>query len=889
MTAYVLLAELCDFLFTSHGAVSFLWLASGIALTVLLEGGNRYLPALFTGALLGNWLTGFSFDFSIHNAIRHTFAAYLSIFLLKREGNFDARLYSVGDFLRIIVLALFTGLMIASLAQVQSLISEHTVRSFYQRLAGNSLGIMLMMPLLLVWRQLPREWMLPQRAAETLLIIGLTFLVGQVIFLDWLHDSLGQIARGYWMFLLITWAAVRLELHGAVLILMITAIQGLIGAQLGLGFFSNDIAKTQLANYYFYMICLSGTGISLATYIAARKRDQTELTRYKDHLEEEVHARTQQLEISNRSLTETTSAMDRAGIGIHWINADTGRFLHVNDYAASMLGYSRQELGNLGVQDLDPDFTFDNFRTRTLPLREMGAGVIQTRQRHKDGHIVPIEVSFYYLPPNDELPPRFISFITDITLRKKAEAEILSSRDAAEAANKAKSSFLANMSHELRTPLNAILGFSSLMRQDTALTETQISNLSIINRSGNHLLTLINDILEMAKIEAGRIQIENAPFDLGALVREIVDMMEIRAREKGLQLLLDQTSEFPRYINGDEVRLRQILINLVGNAVKFTDQGGVTVRLGTRQNSHSHLIVEVEDSGRGISSDDQKKLFQPFVQLGKQAGKNKGTGLGLAITHQLVQLMGGNITVESTPGKGSLFRVDLALSEARHTEVPETVREEKGEVTGLAQGQRIYRILIVEDQLENQLLLSQLMERIGFEVKIAENGEAGVALFQSWHPDLIWMVRRMPVMDGMESTKIIRKLTGGLDVKIFAVTASDLMQQRDEILAVGMDEFVRKPYRFSEIYNALNKQLGVQYVYSDTPVAPEKTLTREMLAVLPAELHTELKNALESLKEESINVALAKVENYDCKLHKVLRNLADNFDYPAILNLLISD
>lgn len=469
-------------------------------------------------------------------------------------------------------------------------------------------------------------------------------------------------------------------------------------------------------------------------------------------------------------------------------------------------------------------------------------------------------------------------------------AALVLARDAAEAANKAKSTFLANMSHELRTPLNAILGFSSLLSQDSRLEESQKQNLDIINLSGTHLLTLINDVLEMAKIEAGRTQLENAPFDLGIMVRDVVDMMELRARQKGLQLLLDQSSQFPRYINGDEARLRQVLINLLGNAVKFTQQGGVTLRLGTKQNTITHLLIEVEDSGLGIAIEDQARLFQPFVQLGKQAGDNKGSGLGLSITQQFVQLMGGQISVISTLGQGSLFKVELPLNAVENDEVTPQQAREIGEVIGLAPNQSARRILIVEDQLENQLLLSHLMQRIGFEVNLAEDGAKGVQLFQSWHPDLIFMDRRMPVMDGVAATQAIRNLPSGKDVKIIAVTASAFMEQRAEMMAVGMDDFVRKPYRFNEIYDALSRQLGVQYDYAEVLGNPEKssplTLTTEMMSVLPPALRDDLRDALESLEDERIRAVLKHVVPLDATLHKTLSRLVDNFDYASVLSCL---
>lgn len=468
--------------------------------------------------------------------------------------------------------------------------------------------------------------------------------------------------------------------------------------------------------------------------------------------------------------------------------------------------------------------------------------------------------------------------------------DLVLARNAAEAANKAKSVFLANMSHELRTPLNAILGFSNMMRKDTQLPERQRQNLDIINRSGEHLLVLINDVLEMAKIEAGRVLLESAAFDLGGMVRDVTDMMQVRAAEKGLRLQVDQSSRFPRYMLGDEARLRQILINLLSNAVKFTWQGEVTLRLGVHKNQTSRLLIEVEDTGVGIAQEDRQRIFEPFVQLGDHRD-SKGTGLGLSITRQFVQLMGGRIELQSTPGKGSLFRVDLPLNEARNAADSVLAKQaEKGDVLGLAPGQPAYRILIVEDQLENQLLLRKLMESVGFLVRVAEDGKQGVALFQSWRPHLIWMDRHMPGMDGIEATQRIRALPGGKSVKIVAVTASAFMEQRDEMLDAGMDDFVRKPYRFNEIYECLAKQLNVQYTYAGAPDGEEKpsgaALSTEMLMVLPPELRKQLCEALETLETERINAVIQQVANYDPGLQRMLEQLADNFDYPAILKAL---
>lgn len=471
---------------------------------------------------------------------------------------------------------------------------------------------------------------------------------------------------------------------------------------------------------------------------------------------------------------------------------------------------------------------------------------------------------------------------------RRAQARAKAAQELAEAANQAKSVFLASMSHELRTPLNAILGFSNLMRNDPGVTEAQRENLDIINRSGEHLLNLINDVLDMAKIEAGRTVLEVQAFDLVALLREVTAMIRVRAEEKGLQVILEQAEDLPRFIKADDGKLRQIIINLLGNAIKYTQQGGVTVRVASQSHpTEPRLLIEVEDSGIGISKDNQASIFQPFVQI-SQSGPQKGTGLGLAIVKEYLDLMGGEIELQSEANKGSLFKLNLPIQIAAANDVVSPDSPES-KVVSLAEGQPHCRVLIVEDQEENWQLLRRLLEDVGFTTEIAKNGAEGVEMFQRFRPQFIWMDRRMPVMDGLEATRRIRRLEGGKSVRIAAVTASAFSDQRDEMLAAGLDDFVRKPYRPQEIFDCMTRLLGVKFVYRQSMAAPSdvgSTLPATAIVKLPEILRQELRESLILGNTERLEDILQRLRKQDAAIAEMLASHLQSYDYLPILDAL---
>jgi len=462
----------------------------------------------------------------------------------------------------------------------------------------------------------------------------------------------------------------------------------------------------------------------------------------------------------------------------------------------------------------------------------------------------------------------------------------------AEAADRAKSQFLANMSHELRTPLNAILGFTQLMLRsprDSAgvnnlAPQTQQRYLDTINRSGEHLLALINNVLEMSKIEAGRITFQATDFDLFALLDTLQQMLRLKAESKGLQLKFSRSSDVPQFVRTDEAKLRQVLINLLGNAIKFTQAGSVALRVERGQ--ERTLLFTVADTGAGIAPSERDRLFEPFVQTATGQLSQEGTGLGLSISRKFVQLMGGEIAVESKVGKGSIFRFEIQVELAAGGAIE---LEPERSIVGLADGQITYRILVVDDRLENRQLLVELLIPIGFEVQTAINGQEAIALVQSFSPHLIWMDIRMPVMDGYAVTRQIKASDLPPPI-IIALTGSAFEEDRQTALAAGFDDFVRKPFRTETIFAKMAEYLGVRYVYAEDQSLSSpslRPLTASDLTGMPTAWIEQLHQAAIELNIKKIRKLIAQIPADSPDLTHTLNDLADRLCYEDIIALTV--
>jgi len=596
-----------------------------------------------------------------------------------------------------------------------------------------------------------------------------------------------------------------------------------------------------------------------------------------------------------------SATFNQAGVGISQIDRE-GRYLRVNQRFCDLLGYSETDLLALRFQELTypDDLAGELTRYEQLWSRAIDSYALEKRYVRRDGEVVWVQLTLSLVNDAAGVPRYATAIVEDISDRKLAAIEMQRAKEAAEAANRAKSLFLANMSHELRTPLNAILGFSQLLSQDSTLTAQQREHLATIERSGEHLLTLINDVLEMSKIEAGRMTLHETDCDLYSLLDALEEMLSLKAISKGLELRVERAPDVPRYVRVDAGKLRQVLINLLGNAIKFTREGRVelSVRaepLPLEENAERPaywLHFAVSDTGPGIAPEEMDLLFQAFAQTETGRQSAHGTGLGLSISQQFVRLMGGEIVATSEVGRGSTFafatRARLGLPPPNLGTNGSTRRP-----VGLAPNQPSYRILVVDDAAASRDLVAELLSTVGFQVQLAADGRTALRLWRQWQPHLIWLDLQMPGLDGYAAIRAIREQEAALGAPrrttVVALTASVFEEERSRALASGFDDFIRKPFHAVELFECMARYLPVQYLYAAAPTPRPVAAAWEEIGQLwreqPAAWRALAYQAALQCNSEALLPLLAELPASGATLAIALREWLENFRFDRIVAL----
>lgn len=583
-------------------------------------------------------------------------------------------------------------------------------------------------------------------------------------------------------------------------------------------------------------------------------------------------------------------AQQMANIG-HW-NLD----LEKNE-----LTWSDETYRIFGLKPQEFSATYEAFVERVYPddrdaVNEAYSRSIETKEQYEIDHRV--------IRPNGEIryvhercEHRFddkgniigsIGTVLDVTKQHESEQELRTAKEKAEAANEAKSIFIANMSHELRTPMNAILGFSQLMARDENLTSEQQRSISIINNSGAHLLAMINEILDLSKIESGTMKVTESSFELSELINGLYDMMEVKAKEKQLSYRFDIDEQVPKYIKTDKNKLKQVLINIIGNAIKFTKEGSVTINITNNSPLDSdriELLIDVTDTGCGIPKSMHEEVFRPFVQDRKE--HEEGAGLGLAISKKILRLLDGSISLESEVGKGSTFHIRLPVKTG---DAQDAVDENPiKNIIGIKAGQKKFKVLIVDDIDSNRTFMALMLKEIGFGVKEASEGEKAIQLYNDWKPDLILMDIRMPGIDGYQAISQIRSLPQGDQVKIIVLSANMIKSEQEIMSLQQSDGFIGIPFEMDQLLEMMSQMLGIEYLYDNTTenlLVQSSGIDPSWIDQIPAEKREMIYSAAVIGNGKELKRAIAIIADDFPSLAEHLSTLSSKYDFDAIVTLL---
>lgn len=794
------------------------WVPGGVALAFILIEGPKYWPAVFLGGVFTGWILGVPFFASLIMGGAGVLSIILGYRLLRSTYVFDTKLSKLREVISFIssavILSSLIGAMIGSLLlrQIGTISEEQLAPTLFMWFAGQALGTLVTTPFLLSiynfeWKKTFED----SRWVEGFFICGGLFIMCGLLFAAKADAATTIVATlPYLVFPFIIWGSLRLGMLGTTTMNVIIGAFTLWATSHGYGPFSKGEMIENIFIAQGFLFITSATGLIIAATTAERQRALVETA--------EALSEREKIKVYGEAIRESeaflSSVIDNLPNLVFVKDARELRFVRVNRALENLLGVSQKDLIGKNDYDFFPKEQADHFTANDRAVLNLGTLIdipeelISTRnQGERLLHTRKIPIS----DPKTGEPIFLLGISDDITETKKAEryrSQLQTEAKAAELASKTKSLFLANMSHEIRTPLGAILGFTNLLRDPNLTAEERESFFEVIQRNGRALSQLIDDILDLSKVEAGRLVIETIETNTRELISDVRSLMELRAQEKGLALRFETPAEIPSAIYTDPNRLRQILVNIIGNAIKFTECGEirVVVKAEPATAQPSKVVFEVHDTGSGIDPEQSKRLFSWFTQAdASTTRKFGGTGLGLALSRRLAHSLGGDVALKSSSANGSCFVISVAthlegkIAKATSTKLPNVNQvlsefcDEK--LKGL-------HVLLVDDAADNRALVEKLLQKKHMQVDTAQNGREGVDKALAGKYDLILMDVQMPVLGGIEATEELRK--AGVMTPIIALTAGAMKEERERTRRAGCNAHLTKPINFSELYSTLS-------------------------------------------------------------------------------------
>lgn len=787
--AYIAAAEIGSIIHAVVGYSPTIWPPAGIAVAGILFGQNLATTAIFVAATLVNINLGLSWTVAILAAMGSTFSAWLAAFAIKRRSTFDWGFGQPRDviyfFFAAVMASPLIGAAVCSLAlnHANILNSSDIPQFFYSFWVGDGLGILMVVPVAMIWSTVPARVTVLARFWEFAALILTTIVVATLIFINFSAIDQSQhfiYRRLYFVFPVLIWSALRFGPLGLSTVMLIASASASYGATHELWLFQSNRIPEGLFTAQAFIGISSLSGLVLAAVVRNIRLNEEKF----------------------RSMFE--------GSDVPMAEVDMrGQFIQVNDRFCSLTEYTREELLAKTFPELThpDDIEHEAELFRKLLSKELSVLKVEKRYITKRGDVIWITVDATLINHGPGRDPTAIAVVYDITQRKTAENNATKAQYEATEANKSKSDFLATMSHEIRTPLGVILGFSELLQDQSLDNNLRVEFAQTIRRNSIELGTLVDDLLDLSKIEAGRLELASGEINIHDLCNDICALFRATSIEKGIRLTSHIDSSVPSQFHSDSKRLRQILTNVVSNAINYTERGSIDINVSMNtSNTFSKLTIAVVDTGRGIETDDIEHLFQPFRKPKQARNRHKiGSGLGLTLSRRLAQLLGGDVVLKETKrGVGSTFEISVII-DVKPQDAPIGASDQSvARPTSVERGKLDHmKILVAEDTPDQAMLITLLLTDLGASVDVAKDGAEALEKITKKDYSLVLMDMQMPVITGYEATTALRKR--GCQLPILALTAQAMRSDKTRCFESGCNGHLSKPFTQESLLAAISE------------------------------------------------------------------------------------